>query len=104
MTRDQVRPLRLISGALMGFDFTREITKTVLDAWWRAFKVGLYRGTVSRHSGMEDHRGDETILGILTHIHGIKAHTISEHFGSDSENIQATTLLRSGYYDWPKTT
>ena len=98
LTRDQVRPMHLMSGALIGLRFDHPNAENLMRSWWNAYEAGLYHGTVSKHSGMEDHRGDETILGILMNQYGIAAHSSREHFSSDG-NVQPTTIFRSGYFD-----
>lgn len=98
MTREEAREIKLASGALLGFDFTKEIAHDIWGEWWKAFEAQLYRGTVSKHSGMEDHRGDESILAILLHRHGIAYRTRAEHFSSDGD-VQPMTSIRSGYVD-----
>jgi len=94
--REDAGNIPLVSGALIGFDFTKPLANEIYRKWWEAFDAQLYRGTVSRHSGMEDHRGDETILAMISHKVGLKLHTLADHFCSDG-NIQSTSLIRSGY-------
>jgi hypothetical protein len=89
--------MTLVSGAFIGLDATNNAAQYLFHAWWKAYEAGLYRGTVSKHSGQEDHRGDESILAILTAKRKIPLHTTREHFGSDAAT-GPDTLFRSGYY------
>lgn len=97
LLRDKTESMQLVSGAVMGFRFNHPSCIALRKKWLEAYAAGLYRGTVSKHSGQEDHRGDEAILGILTHQMEIPVHNAWDHFASDAD-VQPATVLRSGYY------
>lgn len=98
ITREEAKPIHLASGAILGFDFRQAIAKDVFGEWFRAFEASLYRGTVSKHSGQQDHRGDESILGLIFHHRGLRFRTLAEHFSADCD-LQPKTVFRSGYYE-----
>lgn len=94
LTREKAKNINLACGGLLGFDFTKQIAHDIFNDWFKAYELGMYRGTVSKHSGQQEHRGDESILAALLHRHGIPYHTLNEHYCSDAD-VQPTTLLRS---------
>ena len=98
MTREQAEGLHIACGAVIGLNFRKPVTLDFYNDWKKAYSNGLYRGTVSKHSGMEDHRGDESILGILMARYSLCWRTLKEHFSSDAPPHD-NTILRSGYYD-----
>lgn len=97
-TREQMSFVHLVSGALVGMDTENPVAKEVWRRWLIAYDAGLYKGTVSKHSGQEDHRGDESILGMIAADLGLKLHTVRDHFCADGQVIESS-IFRSGYYD-----
>lgn len=98
VTREAMRHVHLASGALVGICPGSDAGAQVWAWWLAAYEAGLYRGTVSKHSGQEDHRGDESILGMLAHRYILRMHTHHDHFCADG-NVGPTSIFRSGYYD-----
>lgn len=98
VTRESMAGIHLVTGAIIGLNMESDVSRGLLEEWRAAYGAGLYRGTVSRHSEQEDHRGDETILGILAHRKGLNLHGLGDHHTSDCA-VRPTTIFRSGYYD-----
>lgn len=98
MAREDTAHIHLATGALIGLNMDSNVSKFLFAEWLAAYQAGLYQGTVSKHSGQEDHRGDETILGILAHKFGLKLHGLGDHHAGDC-NVRSSTIFRSGYYD-----
>lgn len=96
---DVLGDAKLVSGAMIGLNLEHPAGRQLFEKWKAAYKAGLYKGTVSKHSGMQEHRGDETILGVIAFQDKLKVHTPYDFFGSDSADIQPNTVFRSGYYD-----
>lgn len=96
-TKEERETLRIISGATIGLDFTKAVAHDFFGGLWQAMEKGHYRGAVSNHSKLQDHRGDEAVGVILASRLGMKRTKVGYFHMADQKPISETGIFCSGY-------
>lgn len=96
-TQEERRTLKILAGAIIGLDFTHSVAVQFFDGMWASMKAGHWKGAVSNHSKLQDHRGDEAVGALLASRLGMRATHVGEFHMADQFPSTKTAVFRSGY-------